>query len=124
MTFGILITHAFKRHNKETNKLKKLSKFKSEYRFLGYYYDHKHDTHGFVFEEGKLERFVRKYHQDPVELFGDLNVKQSDYPKNWADDFANKFKSIELIAFEAKHKFLENHIIHKNYDRFEVYIKR
>jgi len=87
---------------------------------FGYFYEHKEVSEhrvGFVFREEDLLAFVDRYKKDPIE-------GENITPENWANKFAAGFSEGTLLAFWAKHRFGEGHIIHDNYDRFEVYAKK
>jgi len=99
------------------DQLKKTPPFKRDYKLLGYFYDHKKHTAGFVFKEEDLEEFVKKHKQDPPQT-------EVATPKNYSDEFAEKCRTMQILAFQTGHKFLEGHIINANYDRFEIWEKK
>jgi len=116
MPFGILRTY------KKTNNLKKVKKFRDEYEFWDFFYDHKNKESPFIYQESDLFNFVEKYKLDPAE------TDKFPRPKEWAFEFQIKCASLEILPFEESHKITLSRIIKekikKNYDRFEVWRKR
>ena len=96
-------------------KIKRDQNFKKKYKRLGHFYDHKHNTVGFVYEEKQLYKFVKKHKKDPPE------IEVAVLPKNCSDWFALQFSQQGVFAFWAKPKLSEKLVVLENYDRFEVY---
>ncbi len=120
MTFGVL------RANFQSEKLKKEERFKKNYKFFAIIYEYKKEGPGFDFMERPLKKYIRKFKVDPAT--GLNNVKN---PDNWSYWLVTNFQNKNIMAFKAnkeqwslfeRRKVIE--IISKNYNRYEVWVKK
>lgn len=89
------------------------------YASLGFFYDHKLHTAGFVFSGKKLEDFVSEHACDPV------TINDAPLPKNYADIFAEELDILgTYLVIPRPHRKGIHQVIADNYDLFEVYEKK
>ena len=106
MTFGLLIANA---HNNEFKE-----QIENNYHSIGYYYDHFHNTSGFVFREKELEVYVKEHKVDPASIGGNGLI-------NFADSFVVGISNLKIIVIKEDHKLSTDILIVKNYKRFQLF---
>lgn len=87
---------------------------------IDFFYDHKTNSHGFVFKESDLDFFVQRYGSDPFSMG---NAEENTPLINYASisDFVEKIRSGEYISVSSPHRDDQHPTVTANYTRHAVY---